>query len=104
RGRLGDHHRWLAGGLAGRLGPGTCVQHHAGAGVALRSRQRGGAEADPADLPPAVAGRESSPETALLKAAGPDMIWAAANRGCVGDPIAGPFPVPPSARGNAPAA
>ena len=44
-------HRRPARRLAGWLGPGACVQHHAGAGDALRRRQRGSAGAHQGRLP-----------------------------------------------------
>src|SRR5690606_13200045 len=49
-------HRRAAGGLAGRLGPGACIQHHAGAGAALRCRRPGGAGPHPGRVPAPAAG------------------------------------------------
>ena len=59
-------HRWRARGLAGRLGPGARVEHHAGAGVALRCRHRRRAEAHPGCVPQAAQGSGSETRVAVL--------------------------------------
>src|SRR5690606_27750899 len=52
--------------LPGRLWPGAGLQHHAGAGDALRGRRRGGAGAHRGAIPGAVRARPARSDTAIL--------------------------------------
>ncbi len=71
RGCQPDHHRRRTRGLAGWLGPGACVEHHASAGAAFRGGRREGAETDPAGFPQATAGGGFQADVAVLKTTQP---------------------------------
>ena len=66
RGRAHRDHRRPARRLAGRLGPGARVQHHADPGAAFRRQGRGDPGTRGGGVPRTTAGGQSGPEVAVL--------------------------------------